>query len=138
MAMFNKNSVGKDGIETVIGPSVKLEGNFVCQGGIVIGGELKGSVKTAGYLEVGERANVTADVAAKEARVGGEVRGNIRIDGYLEVTSSAKLFGDIEAAFVSIARGAVVKGKCSILGEAKNTKNGTPKIKEETAVNSHD
>lgn len=138
MAMFNKNGVAKDGIETVIGPSVKLEGNFVCQGGIVIEGELKGSVKTAGYLEVGERANVMADVMAKEARVGGEVRGNIRIEGYLEVTSSAKLFGDIEAAFVSIARGAVVKGKCSILGESKVNKNGATKVKEEAAVNSHD
>ncbi len=137
--MFNKSSaVGKDGIETVIGPSVKLEGNFVCQGGIVIEGELKGSVKTAGYLEVGESASVTADVTAKEAKVGGEVRGNIRIEGYLDVTASAKLYGDIEAAFVSIARGAVVKGKCSILGEARSAKNTSLKTKDETTLNGND
>jgi cytoskeletal protein CcmA (bactofilin family) len=42
--MFNKNGVaGKDGIETIIGPSVKIEGNFICQGGIVIEGEVKGT-----------------------------------------------------------------------------------------------
>ncbi len=124
--MFNKNvpgGSGKEGVETIIGPSVKIEGNFACQGGIVIEGEVKGSVKTAGYLEVGEKAAVTADVDAKEARIGGEVRGNIRIDGFLDVTSSAKIFGDIEAAQVSVARGAVLKGKCAFLGtEAKPAK----------------
>jgi len=122
MAMFNKGAAGRDGIETIIGPSVKIEGNFACDGGIIIEGDVKGSVRTAGFLEVGEKASVTADVQAKEARVGGEVRGNVKIEGYLEVTASAKLFGDIEAAFVSIARGAVVKGKCAILGETKPVK----------------
>lgn len=115
--MFNKNGVSaKDGIETIIGPSVKIEGNFMCQGGIIIEGEVKGTVKTASYLEIGEKATVVADVAAKDAKISGELRGNIKIEGFFEVTSSAKLFGDIEAAYVSIARGAVVKGKCSILG----------------------
>lgn len=130
--MFTKNSVGKDGVETIIGPSVKIEGNFVCQGGIIIEGEVKGTVKTGGFLEIGEKASVTADVAAEEAKIGGEVRGTIKINGFLEVTPSARLFGDIEAAFVSIARGALIKGKCVILGsEAKPNKTSK---KEETIV----
>jgi cytoskeletal protein CcmA (bactofilin family) len=133
--MFTKNGASREGIETVIGPSVKIEGNFVCQGGIVIEGEVKGSVKTASFLEVGEHAALAADVTAKEAKIGGEVRGNIKIDGYLEVTSSAKLFGDIEAAFVSIARGAVIKGKCSILGTEPKV---IAKKKDETISNNNE
>lgn len=137
--MFNKNAaIGKDGIETVIGPSVKLEGNFICQGGIVIEGEVKGTIKTADFLEVGEGASVVADVSAKEAKIGGEVRGNIKIDGYMEVTSSARLFGDIEAAFVSIARGAVVKGKCSILGTEVKPSKVNGKQKDESNSDSHE
>lgn len=129
--MFNKNGASKDGIETVIGPSVKIEGNFACQGGIVIEGEVKGSIKTSSFLEIGEKAVLAADVAAKQAKIGGEVRGNIKIDEYLEVTESAKLYGDIEAAFVSIARGALIKGKCSFLGtEPRPSKNNK---KEEVA-----
>jgi cytoskeletal protein CcmA (bactofilin family) len=136
--MFTKNGVGgKDGVETIIGPSVKIEGNFVCQGGIVIEGEVKGTIKTAGFMEVGERASVTADVGAQEAKIGGEVRGNIKISGFLEVTASARLFGDIEAAHVSIARGAVIKGKCSILGdEPKAVK--TSRAKEENLTNDNE
>lgn len=114
--MFNKNGVtaGREGVETIIGPSVKIEGNFICQGGIVIEGEVKGLVSTAGFLEVGDNASVTADVSAKEAKIAGEIRGNLKIEGYLELTSSAKIIGDIEAGSFSVARGAVLKGKCAI------------------------
>lgn len=124
--MFNKNhsGVSKDGVETIIGPSVKIEGNFICQGGIVIEGEVKGTISTAGFLEVGDKAVVVADVSAQEAKIGGEVRGNLKIEGYLELTTSAKIIGDIEVGSLSIARGAVIKGKCVVAStEPKVIKN---------------
>lgn len=127
--MFNKNAggAGREGIETVIGPSVKIEGNFVCQGGISIEGEVRGTIATAGFLDVGDQAVVTADVSAKEAKIGGEVKGNVKIEGYLELTSSAKIIGDIEVGSLSIARGAMIKGKCAVgLGEAKTAKAKPP------------
>lgn len=129
--MFNKNGVSREGVETIIGPSVKIEGNFICQGGIVIEGEVKGVVATQGFLEVGDRATVVADVTAKEAKVGGEIRGNTKIEGYLELTASAKIVGDIEAGSLSIARGAVIKGKCLV---AQHTEPKTPKNSKTTPV----
>jgi len=133
--MFTKNASGKDGVETIIGPSVKIEGNFVCQGGIVVEGEVKGTIKTSGFLEIGEKASLSADVTAEEAKIGGEVRGTIKVNGFLEVTPTAKLFGDIEAAFVSIARGALIKGKCVILGgEAKQQKSAAKQKDELTEL----
>lgn len=122
--MFNKSGVSRDGVETIIGPSVKIEGNFICQGGIVIEGEVKGVITTQGFLEVGDKALVLADVSAKEARVGGEIKGNIKVEGYLELTASARIIGDIEAGSLSIVRGAVIKGKCLVaFTEVKNAKN---------------
>ena len=127
--MFNKNGVSavrREGVETIIGPSVKIEGNFVCQGGIVIEGEVRGIVSTAGFLEVGDKAVVVADVSAKEGKIAGEVRGNIKVEGYLELSASAKIIGDIEVTSLSIARGASIKGKCHVnvseLKSAKHTK----------------
>src|SRR3989338_7409902 len=98
--MFNKPSPGgvSNEFETVIGPSVKVKGDFNAQGNIVVDGTVDGSLKTAGNLEVGEQAKVTANIEAKEAKIGGQVKGNIKIKGFLEVTASAKIFGDIEAA----------------------------------------
>lgn len=137
--MFNKNGVSREGIETIIGPSVKIEGNFVCQGGIVIEGEVKGVVSTQGFLEVGDRAMVIADVEAKEAKVGGEIKGNIKIEGYLEVTASAKITGDIEAGSLSIARGAAIKGKClASHGEPKTNDSKDKKISKPVVVNDNE
>ncbi|HRH32903.1 MAG TPA: polymer-forming cytoskeletal protein [bacterium] len=130
--MFNKNGIagaGREGIETIIGSSVKIEGNFVCQGGIVIEGEVKGTISTAGFLEVGEKAIVIADVTAKEGKIAGEVRGNIRVEGYLELSASAKIIGDIEVMSLSIARGAIIKGKCHVnVGDLKTAKNSKPEV----------
>lgn len=112
--MFNKPSQGgaSNEFETVIGPSVKVKGDFNSQGNIIVEGMVDGNLKTAGNLEVGEKAKVTANVEAREAKIGGEIRGNVKTKGFLEITATAKIFGDIEAASLSIERGATFNGKC--------------------------
>jgi cytoskeletal protein CcmA (bactofilin family) len=127
--MFNKQEIkpvasSKDA-ETVIGPSVTVKGNLNSNGNIIIEGILKGGVKTAGEVFVGNKAQITADVEAKSSRVGGEVRGNLKIEGPLAVFSSAKIFGDIECSSLSVENGAIINGKCTM------TKDYKPAKKEE-------
>jgi len=116
--MFNKQGQGGtvSEFETVIGPSVKVKGDFNAQGNIIVEGMVEGSLKTQGELQVGEKAKVTANVEAKEAKIGGEIRGNVKVKGFLEVTGTAKIFGDIEAGTLSIERGAIFNGKCQMAG----------------------
>lgn len=122
--MFNKQNEigGLKNVETIIGPSVKVKGNFHGQGNIVVEGILEGNLKTGGTLRIGERAKVTASVEAGDAKISGEVNGNIKVKGYLEVTEAAKIFGDIEAPVLSIARGAIVNGKCAMIAGDKKIK----------------
>ena len=121
--MFNSNQ--KDfnvkEAETIIGASVKVKGNFHGQGNIIIEGEVEGSIKTNKYLLVGSGAKITATVEAGEAKISGKINGNISIKGYLEISSGANITGDIDAAELSIERGAVVNGKCTMTNE-KNKK----------------
>lgn len=119
--MFNKQ---KDEFEikeaeTVIGPSVRVKGDFHGQGNLIVEGFVEGSLKTGSSLYVGDKARVTADIEAREARIGGEIKGNIKVKGYLEVAASAKISGDIEAGSLSVARGAVLNGKCTMATENK-------------------
>lgn len=108
-------------METIIGPSVKVKGNFHGQGNIIVEGVLEGSLKTQSTLVIGDKAKVSATVEAKEAKIGGEVTGNIKVGGYLEITATAKINGDIEASSLSIARGAILNGKCAMsAGEKKH------------------
>lgn len=123
--MFNKaEERGGKNIETIIGPSVKVKGNFNAQGNVVIDGILEGSIKTEGEIYVGEKAKITASIDAKAAKINGEVNGSIKVLGYLEIGATAKINGDIETKEISIAKGASVNGKCSMIsgGHSKDAK----------------
>lgn len=111
--MFNKQKEEFEikEAETIIGPSVKVKGDFYGQGNLIVEGAVEGSLKTGSSLYVGDKAMITADIEAREARVGGEIKGNIKVKGCLEVAASAKISGDIEAGNLSVARGAVLNGR---------------------------
>lgn len=119
--MFSKNQSdgGVGDAETIIGASVKVEGNFVCQGNMVIDGEVKGIVKTDKFLSIGPKSVIIADVAAGNARIAGEVRGKVVVDGYLELSDTAKVTGDIVVNSLSIAKGATLNGRCSMKNGSK-------------------
>ena len=109
-------------VETVIGPSVKVKGNFHGQGNIIIEGVIEGSLKTGGNVFVGDKAKITASIEAKEAKIGGVINGNIKVKGYLELVASAKVIGDLECATLSVEKGATINGKCIMLaGEPTKT-----------------
>jgi cytoskeletal protein CcmA (bactofilin family) len=100
--------------DTVIGRSIKIEGDLVSNGSIVIEGEVIGSLKTEQTLRVGENAKVKAEIKAKEAFISGKVDGNVSVDGKLELASTAELNGDIKAQTLNIAAGAVFNGHCAM------------------------
>ena len=101
-------------VETIIGPSVKVKGNFHGEGNIIVEGILEGSLKTKGSVLIGERAKITASINSEDARIGGEVIGNITINGFLEIDPSAKIMGNIECASLFVGKGAIINGKCTM------------------------
>ena len=68
-----------DEVETVVGPSVHVEGDFASEGNIVVKGTVSGSVRTSKLLTVEKGAKIFADVKAGNAHISGEIRGNVRI-----------------------------------------------------------
>lgn len=129
--MFKKNEVADfANAETIIGPSVKVEGNFVGQGNIIVEGTVKGSVKTNGNVMVGNKAKITAAVEAANAVISGEIRGNVTVSGDLELTESARITGDVVAKTLAIARGAMLNGNCAMT-DKPFTKESADASKEE-------
>jgi cytoskeletal protein CcmA (bactofilin family) len=103
-------------VETIVGPSVKVEGDFNSQGNVLIQGTVSGTIKTDKYLQVEEGAKIMASVRADSVKVSGEVQGNIRAKSTIELTPTARVIGDIEAKTLIIAPGAILHGKCAMLG----------------------
>jgi len=120
----NESEVSIKNAETIIGPSIKVKGNFFGEGDIIVEGILEGEIKTSKNLLIGPKAIVHANIEANQAKISGEVHGNIHIKGYLELSSNAKINGDIQAAKISIEPGAVFNGLCTMgkKGEAETEK----------------
>ena len=120
----------KESVETIIGPSVKVEGNFMGEGDVVVEGEITGSFKTKGNLKVGENAKIKADVEASNITVAGDIRGNIKVYDKTNLLSTAKVNGDIETKIISIETGAIIKGRCQSGAEPKESSQDKGELKK--------
>ena len=103
-------------IETVVGPSVNVEGDFTSEGNITVKGTVSGSVQTSRMLTVEEGAQIFASVKAGEAYVSGDIKGNVKVEHRLELASSAQVLGDITCGELVVEAGALVQGKISMKG----------------------
>lgn len=101
-------------VETIIGESIKVKGNFNGNGNIVIDGSLEGSLKTKGNVFIGAKAKINGSVEAQEIIINGEISGNLLVRDYLAIGETAKINGDIECSRISIDTGAIINGKCQM------------------------
>jgi cytoskeletal protein CcmA (bactofilin family) len=109
--MFKNKQIDEKEIETIIGPSVKVKGNFITKGSMQIDGELEGTLKIGNDLIVGEGAKITANVNANRIMVSGSIKGNLKANESLEITDTAKVEGDIESKVFSVDAGAQINGR---------------------------
>lgn len=117
------HKVGEDGNETIIGPTVKVDGDFVSEDNVLVQGVVNGSLRTTGNLRVEKGAKIKANVEAQNAVVRGEIKGNISVQENLELGESAAVEGDIITKILSIEPGAILHGHCSVsLGDKAGAK----------------
>lgn len=132
-----QNNDTHDDVETVVGPSVHVEGDFASEGNIVVKGTVSGSVKTSRQLTVVEGAKILANVKAGHAIVAGHIKGNVKVAERLELTESAQILGDITCSVLAVAPGALIYGKVTMKGidghEPKKRRSAKAK-KEDVAV----
>lgn len=105
-----------DSVETVVGPSVQVEGDFVSEGNIIVKGVVSGSVRTSQLLRVEEGAKILANVKAGTAVISGQIKGNIKAASSIELTASAQVLGDITCHTLAVEPGALIHGKVSMKG----------------------
>lgn len=129
--MFTKSDASAS-LETIIGPSVTVEGGFVSQGDVRIEGSLTGSLSTAGSLVVGEQAHINANVQASNAFIAGYIKGNLVVKDRLELSPTSKIDGDIITKVLVVAEGAQISGKCQMNASIATP---TPKISKKVSEN---
>ncbi|MEZ4180311.1 MAG: polymer-forming cytoskeletal protein [Candidatus Doudnabacteria bacterium] len=109
--------------ETVVGPSVKIQGDLNSEGNIRIEGSVAGKVFTTQSVHVGEAASLQADMHAGTAIIAGQIQGNITVENNLVLQSTAKIKGDITCGILRVEDGAIFSGKCSMKGAPDKAKS---------------
>lgn len=111
--MFRKKAAPNNTIESLVGASMRLDGDVTFQGGLRIDGHVRGNVATScderGLLVIGEHARVEGDIVACHLIVNGRIDGNVTVDGMVELQPKSHVSGQLRYRSIEIHRGAVVE-----------------------------
>jgi cytoskeletal protein CcmA (bactofilin family) len=96
--------------QTVLGPTLEIEGEIEGDEDLVIQGQVQGKIVSRKSLTVDDSGNVEAMVTTESMTVAGKLSGNVEASEKVEIRKDGKMIGDIKAPRVIIADGAKFKG----------------------------
>lgn len=127
--MAKKEDYETSAPETIVGATVKIEGDLVSEGDIKIDGLVTGKIKTTKNLYVGPMAKIEADVEAQNAMLSGIVKGDIDVKESLVIHETGKVSGNITCGRLAVAEGAHFSGSCT-MSETAELKEPLPEEEE--------
>lgn len=125
------STLDSDDVDTIIGPSVQIEGDFISKGNIKVEGEVKGRLETERDLEVAESATIEANVSVDNLIISGKVSGDIKAKGKITILETGRVEGDVTSSTLAINPGAVFSGQSNMSSDHE----ATEKSKENESVN---
>jgi cytoskeletal protein CcmA (bactofilin family) len=100
-----------------IGRGLTIEGRILSQEHLTIDGRVEGTIEVGDHsLMIGAGATVKADLTAKTISISGTVTGNLIASERVVLQPTASVEGDIVTPRLTMAEGAVVKGKVDARG----------------------
>lgn len=119
---------GPEEIVSVLGEGVELEGTLAFTSGLRVDGALRGRVTSEGYLQIGPRGKIEADVRVRRISINGEFRGVLRASDRVEIHREGRVCGEVYTPCLIIEAGALFDGKCN-MSEAGATMESPAQLK---------
>lgn len=101
-------------IDSVISRGIVVDGDIDAGEDIRIGGTVKGTIRSSGYVLVEPSAVIEAGIQAARIRIQGKVSGDVEASGRVEIDGGGKLYGNCTAASIRINEGAVFEGRSNV------------------------
>lgn len=131
MFKAKKSMLGKsvESFESIVGASLRIEGDLVISKSLRIDGTVNGNILQAdgdsATVAVASGARVTGDISVQDVIVSGYVKGNIVSAGRVEIVDTAQIEGNITYGSIGIAVGARMMGQLMQLdGKAESAAIG--------------
>ncbi len=96
---------------STVGSTTTITGNVVGRGDLRIQGNIKGSVRVEGRIEVSSDANVEGPIEGTSLVLQGNAKGDIVVAGTVSFGPHSSYSGVVRAANVTIAPGAEVSAE---------------------------
>jgi cytoskeletal protein CcmA (bactofilin family) len=100
--------------ESIIGPTLRVEGNLIIQKGVRIDGIVDGNILQQdgqdAVVAISEKASVTGDVRANSVILSGYLKGNIFAKTRVELLKTARIDGNISYSSIGMEVGASING----------------------------
>src|SRR5471030_469759 len=101
-------------MDSLIGPSTRLDGHVLFRGGMRIDGQVRGNVTAeagqGSYLVVSEHARIEGEVRCDHLIVNGEICGAVYAAELLEIQPKARIIGNVYYKVLEMHGGAQVLG----------------------------
>jgi cytoskeletal protein CcmA (bactofilin family) len=98
-----------------LGSSLQVKGEITGTEDLLIDGAVEGQIHLdERKLTVGTKANVMADINARDVVVYGYLKGNVRARGRIEIKKGGAIIGNLTTAQIMIEDGADFKGSIEI------------------------
>jgi cytoskeletal protein CcmA (bactofilin family) len=93
---------------------VSIKGSVKFLNGLIIDGEVEGTIDSTGTLTIGEHASIRGEIRTKSVKVRGTVEGNIFVTERCELQAGCTLRGDIEAPRLVVDENATFFGSAKV------------------------
>ncbi len=117
MFNFEKTNLGRsvEKFESIVGASLKVEGDLVISKSLRIDGTVHGNILQAegasATVAIASGASVLGNISVHDVIVSGHLRGNITSPGRVELIDTAKVEGDVTYGSIGVAVGARIAGQ---------------------------
>jgi len=94
-------------------PSVDLEGKLNFSAGILrVNSHVKGEIRCAGTIVVGEEGEIEADIETKAISIAGKLKGSIHATERIEIKAHGVVLGEIDTPCLIVEPGGYFSGAC--------------------------
>jgi cytoskeletal protein CcmA (bactofilin family) len=99
---------------SIIAKDMSILGDLETEGVVRIEGRIRGTVRAASQVLIGQGAQLEGDLHTREAVIGGEVVGSIHAIERVELQATASVTGNIHTPRIAVMEGGKVSGEVRI------------------------
>lgn len=106
----NGSQTPRDGVISIIGPGMKVDGDCTADGTLRVEGYIKGTVRAGKAVVVSKDGVVEGDIMTQDAIIGGRVTGTVSAESRLELQATCQINGEIRARRIKLDEGGQING----------------------------